>query len=145
METWTWRHEEWTWRHGHGDNDTWRSGHIETWTWRQDKDMETWTWRHTHGDMDMETWTWRHGIKILGNAEVSQKKIKWEVENRSQAIFLYPFPLCSSCKRKFVVCPFVCKETNGSCPLANGLNVLNGLSRLNGLAHLWVSLCIELY
>jgi hypothetical protein len=45
----------------------------------------------------------------------------------TQAIFLNLFTVCSSCKRKFVVCPFVNKETKGSYPFANGLK---------GLAHL---------
>ncbi len=51
----------------------------------------------------------------------------WEME--AQVVFLNPFSICSSCKRKFVVCPFVDEETNGSYPVANGLN---------GLAHLWL-------
>ncbi len=29
-------------------------------------------------------------------------------------IFLNPFTVCSSCKWKFVICPFVSEETNGS-------------------------------
>jgi hypothetical protein len=33
--------------------------------------------------------------------------------------------VCSLCKQKFVVCPFVDEETNGSYPFANGLNGLN--------------------
>ncbi len=39
-----------------------------------------------------------------------------------QAIFLnpYPFTVCSSCKRKFVVCLFAYEETNGRYPFANG-------------------------
>jgi hypothetical protein len=41
------------------------------------------------------------------------------------AIILYLFTVCSSCKPKFVVCPFVDEETNGSYPFANGLNGLN--------------------
>jgi hypothetical protein len=56
---------------------------------------------------------------------------------KAQAILPHPFTLCSSCKQKFVVCPFVNKETNVSNPFANRLNGLNGLNRLNGLAHLW--------
>jgi hypothetical protein len=44
-----------------------------------------------------------------------------------QAIFLNLFSVCSSCKRKLFVCPFVDEETNGTYPFANGLN---------GLAHL---------
>ncbi len=38
------------------------------------------------------------------------------------AIFLNPFTICSSCKRKFVVRLFVYEETNGSYPFENGLN-----------------------
>jgi hypothetical protein len=49
------------------------------------------------------------------------KKIKWKRKN--QVIFLNPFTVCSSCKRKFVVCPLV-EETNGSCSFTNGLNRL---------------------
>jgi hypothetical protein len=36
------------------------------------------------------------------------------------AIFLNPFTICAFCKQKFVVCPFVCEETNGSYLFANG-------------------------
>ncbi len=46
--------------------------------------------------------------------------------NWSQGNFPYPFTVCSSCKRKVVVCPFVYEETN-RIPFANALN---------GLAHL---------
>ncbi len=52
-------------------------------------------------------------------------------KNRSQMIFLNPMTVCYLFKRKFVVCPSVIEETNGSCPFANGLN---GLS---GIAHSW--------
>ncbi len=45
------------------------------------------------------------------------------------------FTVCSSWKRKFVICPFVYKEANRSYPFANGLN------GQNGCAHL----CQELY
>ncbi len=48
-------------------------------------------------------------------------------ENGSPDDFSKSVTICSLCKRKFVVCPFVFKETNGSYPFAN---------RLNGLAHL---------
>jgi hypothetical protein len=41
-------------------------------------------------------------------AAVSKRKPK------AQAIFLNPFTGCSLCKRKFVVCPFVYEEINGS-------------------------------
>jgi hypothetical protein len=40
------------------------------------------------------------------------------------AIFLNPFTVCSSCNRKFVICPFVDEEKNGHYPFANGLNKL---------------------
>jgi hypothetical protein len=53
------------------------------------------------------------------------EKNKWKRE--AQVIFLNPFTVCSSCKQKFIVCPFVDEEPNGTCPFANGLN---------GLAHL---------
>ncbi len=52
------------------------------------------------------------------------------MENGSPVIFLNPFTICSSCKWKFVVCPFVDKETNGSYLFANGLKALNGLADL---------------
>ncbi len=45
----------------------------------------------------------------------------------AKVIFCNAFTICSSSKRKFVVCLFVVKGTNGSYPFAN---------RLNGLAHL---------
>ncbi len=48
----------------------------------------------------------------------------------AQAIFFNPFAVCSSCIRKFVVCPFVYAETNVSYPFAIGLNGLNGLADL---------------
>jgi hypothetical protein len=67
----------------------------------------------------MEIWTCRHGE----NGDIKRK-------TEAQAILpsRYAFTICSSCKRKFVVCPFVDKETNGSYPFA---------STINGLAHLW--------
>jgi hypothetical protein len=43
-------------------------------------------------------------------------------KTEAQAIFLNPFTIGRSCKRKFVVCPFVEEEINGSYPFANGLN-----------------------
>jgi hypothetical protein len=49
-------------------------------------------------------------------------------QTEAQAIFVNAFTVFSSCKRKFVVCPFVNKETNGNYP-SNGLN---------GYAHLCV-------
>ncbi len=66
----------------------------------------------------MRAWTWRHGIK------------KKHQKTEAKGIFLNPFTVCSSCKRKFVICLFVDKETNGSYPFVNGLN---------GFAYLWFS------
>ncbi len=51
-------------------------------------------------------------------------------KTETQAIFLNPFANSSSCKRKFVVCPFVEEETNGRYPFANELNWLNGFAHL---------------
>jgi hypothetical protein len=35
-----------------------------------------------------------------------------ETESEAQAIFQNPFTVCTSCKRKFVFCPFVCEKIN---------------------------------
>ncbi len=56
-------------------------------------------------------------IYIYTYATVSNRKWKTEV----QAISLNLYTVCSSCKWKFFICPFVDKETNGSFLLANGL------------------------
>jgi hypothetical protein len=48
-------------------------------------------------------------------AAVSKGKQKRE----AQAISFDLFTVCSSCKRKFFVCPIVYKETNGSYLFAN--------------------------
>jgi hypothetical protein len=64
---------------------------------------------------------------------------KWKTE--VQVIVLNPFTLCSLCKWKFVICPFVYIQTKGSYPFANRLSGLNGLNRLDGLnrlVHLWI-------
>jgi hypothetical protein len=37
----------------------------------------------------------------------------------SNNIFLNPFTICSSCKQKFVLCPFVYEETNEGNPFEN--------------------------
>ncbi len=55
------------------------------------------------------------------------KKSNIKQITEDQAIFLNPFTVCSSCKRKFVVCSCVDEEKNGSYPFANGLNGLTGL------------------
>jgi hypothetical protein len=49
---------------------------------------------------------------------------------KKNAIFLNLFTAFSSSKRKFVVCPFFDKETNGSYLFANGLNGPNRLAPL---------------
>jgi hypothetical protein len=64
---------------------------------------------------DMETRRYRHG-------DIKQK-------TEAQAVFLNPFTVCSSSKRKFVVCPFVDEETNGSYPFGYGLNRLHAQKR----------------
>jgi hypothetical protein len=81
---------------------TWKHENKETW---RPGNMEKWR----HGNMEMET-------KSNG---------KWKTE--AQAKFLNPFTVGSSCKRKFVVFPFIDLETSGSYPFKNGLNVLNVL------------------
>jgi hypothetical protein len=48
----------------------------------------------------------------------------FQTESEAQVIFLNPFTICPSCKRKFVVCSFVDEEKNGSYPFANGLTDL---------------------
>jgi hypothetical protein len=50
---------------------------------------------------------------------------KSNVKMEAQVIFLNMVIIYSSCKWKFVVCPFVNEETNGSYLFANGLNRLN--------------------
>jgi hypothetical protein len=61
-----------------------------------------------NGDMNMETWTWR---------QVVFKKPNRAQKHRRFSLISLPY----------IVCLFVDEETNGSYPLANGLN---------GLAHL---------
>jgi hypothetical protein len=46
------------------------------------------------------------------------------------AVFLNTFTICLSCKRKFVIFPFVDETTNGSYLFANGLNGLNRLAHV---------------
>jgi hypothetical protein len=58
--------------------------------------------------------TWRHGN---GDMETLNRKRKME----AQATFLNPFTVCSLCKQKFLICPFVGEVTNGSYPFTNGL------------------------
>jgi hypothetical protein len=41
-----------------------------------------------------------------------------------------PLTVCSSYKRKFVICPFIDKETHRSYSFANELNGLNELAHL---------------
>jgi hypothetical protein len=55
-------------------------------------------------------WFAANNEKLHTYTQISNAKQKTE----SQAIFLNPFTVCSSCKRKFVVCPFVHEVTNGS-------------------------------
>ncbi len=53
------------------------------------------------------------------------RRFKWKIENGSPGDFVNLFIVCSSCQRKFVICPFLDEETNGSYRFAKGL------------AHLW--------
>ncbi len=56
-----------------------------------------------------------------------------QMETEALAIFLNQIAVCSSCKQKFVVCPFVDEETNRSYPFADRLingRLINGLNRL---------------
>jgi hypothetical protein len=76
---------------------TWEHGNMGA---RENGSMET----RKHGSMG----TWKHG------------DIKRKTE--AYAIFFNPLTICSLWKLKFVVCPFVDEETNGSYPFANGLN-----------------------
>jgi hypothetical protein len=50
----------------------------------------------------------------------------------AQVIILNPFTVCSSCKWKFIVCPFIDKDRKGSYLFANELN------GLTGLVYLWI-------
>ncbi len=61
-------------------------------------------------------------------------KVKRKTED--QVIFLKLFTVCSSCKRKLVVCLFVNKETKGNYLFANGPNGPNRPNKLNGLSGL---------
>jgi hypothetical protein len=66
------------------------------------------------------------GLKYRGIL-ISYITIKRKQKMESQAIFLNPFIVCSSCKCKFIVCLFVDEETNRSYSFANGLNGLTHL------------------
>ncbi len=61
---------------------------------------------------------------------------RFKRKTEAQAICLNPFTVCSSSERKFVICPYVYKQTNGSYLFANGLN---------GLAHLWFYIHLALF
>jgi hypothetical protein len=58
------------------------------------------------------------------------KKSNGKRKTEAHAIILKAFTVCSLCRRKFVVCPFVDEETSGSYSFANGLNKANGLNRM---------------
>jgi hypothetical protein len=62
-------------------------------------------------------------IYIFVYAAVKRKNGK-----KDQVIFLNPFTVCSLCKWKLAVCPFVDEQTNRSYQFANVLNVQNGLA-----------------
>jgi hypothetical protein len=87
--------------------ETWRQEDNETWS---QEDKET----RRHGGIE----AWRHG-----HGDIKRK-------TEAKAIFLNPFTVCSYGNRHLsFVHLLIKKETNGSCPFANGLN---------GLAHLWI-------
>jgi hypothetical protein len=67
-----------------------------------ERHREVETWRH--GDMA----TWRHAD--MERLRQGHGNIKRKTE--AQVISLNLFTICSSCKRKSVVCPFVNEETN---------------------------------
>ncbi len=90
-----------TWRHGHGDMETWKHGNMETWR-NGDGDIET--WRHWHRDF---------GTCRNGGMETSGGNQKTE----ALGIFLYPFTVCASRKRKFDICPFVDEESKQNLPI----------------------------
>jgi hypothetical protein len=79
-----------TGRHGHSDKETrtWRYGHG-------DMDRETWTGIHGYEAWTMETWNY---VKCSGILTFYEKN---QTEAEAQAIFLNPFTVSSSCKRKF--------------------------------------------
>jgi hypothetical protein len=73
---------------------------------------------------------------IVYDPAVLQKKSNRKKKTEDQAISHNPFSICSSFKRKFVVCQSGDKETNRCYPFANGLNGLNRVNGLNVLAYL---------
>jgi hypothetical protein len=64
---------------------------------------------------------------------------------KAQSIFLNPFTVCSSCRWKFFVCLFVDKETNGSYPFENGLNIIMVLTLALLVTHVVVERGLLLY
>jgi hypothetical protein len=57
--------------------------------------------------------TWNHGnMNIWKDGDIKRK-------TEAQLIFLNLFTVCLSCKRMFVVYPFVDEETNRSYPFEN--------------------------
>jgi hypothetical protein len=53
--------------------------------------------------------------------DMDMETIKRVPETKVQAIILHPFRAFSSCKQKFIVCPFVDEERKESYSFANGL------------------------
>ncbi len=64
---------------------------------------------------------WNINFEIINFATEPLQKNKTGNKTEAQAIFLTPFTICSSCKWKFFVCPFVVEETKGSYPGVTGL------------------------
>ncbi len=57
-------------------------------------------------------------------------KLPFRRKMEDQAISLNLYTNCTSCKRKFVICPFVDKEILGSYTFTNGINGPHGLAHL---------------
>jgi hypothetical protein len=80
-------------------------------------------------DEDMETWTrtWKHG---QGNGNMDEDMGKLWIFTKKSNGKRKPKWFSLICLRKFVTCPFVDEEINGSYPYANGLNGPNGIAHL---------------
>jgi hypothetical protein len=61
-------------------------------------------------------------LLVLFSVYIFYKCCRFKRKTKAQAIFLYPFTVCSSGKQKFVVCPIVDEETKESYLFGNGVN-----------------------
>jgi hypothetical protein len=69
-------------------------------------------YRLSFGDQGKQTSVFRFHLQQTNRSLPFPFSGKQKTE--AHALFLDPFTVCSSCKRKFVVCPFVDERTNGS-------------------------------